>query len=262
MITTLKKLFAKKKPIEDSFDFVQEVNDNPNFVTEPAKILQILKAIESDSGFCTIELNNSDQIYNSHIIDVQEHKKIIILDELIPNSGNQLLQQSKQLKLTTYLNNIHLSIALTDLTAGHAQGMGYYKASFPHRIYYPQRRKSPRINLTTHKMIFQGTSKRTNFSVGGTVIDISRHGIGIIVDNAIARIQRGDQLNRCVLTLPDHSKIHFDLVVRFSKPYSNSRTKLIIGGHYSEIKSNKEQKQLEQFFAFAERSEIRKQKDT
>jgi c-di-GMP-binding flagellar brake protein YcgR len=261
MITTLKKIFTKKKTIEDSSDFVQEVNDNPNFVTEPVKILQILKAIESDSGFCTIELNNSDQTYNSHIIDVQEHKKIIILDELMPNSGNQLLQQSKQLKLTTYLNNIHLSIALTGLTAGHTQGMGYYKAPFPQRIYYPQRRKSPRITLTTHKMTFQGTSNRTNFSVGGTVVDISRHGIGIIIDNSIARIQRGDQLSHCILTLPDYSKIHFDLVVRFSKPYSNSRTKLIIGGHYSEIKSSKEQKQLEHFFAFAERSEIRRQKD-
>ncbi len=262
MINAIKKIFSKKKPAEESFDFIQETSDNPNFVTEPAKIQRLLKAIESDSGLCMIELEGSEQTYNSRIIDIQENKKIIILDELMPDSGNQLLQQCKQLKLSTYLNNIHLSIALSNLKAEHAQGMGYYKAPFPRRIYYPQRRKSPRIHLNTHKLTFQGTSNRTQFSVGGTVIDISRHGIGIIIDNTIARIQRGDQLSHCILILPDHSKIHFDLIVRFAKPYHNNRTKLIIGGYYSEIKSSKEQKQLEQFFALTERSEIRKQKDT
>lgn len=261
MFTFIKKLFSKKDNDADSYMLPDESSHNPNFVTEPTKITQILKAIEDQAGFCTIELNNSDETYTSNIIAVQENKNLIFINELRPEHGNPKLKQCKQLKLTTYLNNIHLSLVLKDLSAENSQHTTYYKAPLPERIYYPQRRKSPRISITTYQLTFQGTSSRNKFTIGGSAFDISRGGISLIIDNTIARIQRNDQLTNCVLILPDQSKIHFDLVIRFLKPYSNSRNKLMIGGYYCRVKSIKEQKQLEHFFALAERSEIRKQKD-
>ncbi|MDF1584333.1 MAG: flagellar regulator YcgR PilZN domain-containing protein [Methyloprofundus sp.] len=236
-------------------------NRNPNFVTDPTKVIHLLSAIEANTAFCTIELNNSDETYTSHIIDVQAAKQQILLDELVPDSGNKLLKQCKELKLTTFLNNIHLSIVITDISPAESLGEHYFKAPLPKRIYYPQRRNSPRIAISAYNLTFQGTSNRTNFTVGGIVCDISRNGIGLIVNSSTSRLMRGDLLKNCILTLPNELSIHFDLLIRSSKPYSNSRTKLLIGGHFDQLKSTKEQNQLEQFFALVERTQIRLKKD-
>jgi len=259
MFTLIKKIFAKKAAPEDT-DSIAE-NHNPNFVTDPAKVMHLLSAIEAETAFCTIELKNSDETYTSHIIEVQVAKQQIFLDELVPASGNVLLKQCKELKLTTFLNNIHLSIVITDISPDESLDNHYFKAPLPKRIYYPQRRTSPRIAISAYNLTFQGTSNRTNFTVGGIVCDISRTGIGLIINSSNSRLIRGDLLKNCILTLPNDISIHFELLIRSSKPYSNSRTKLLIGGHFDRLKSTKEQNQLEQFFALAERSQIRQQKD-
>ncbi|MCF7970643.1 MAG: flagellar brake protein [Methylococcaceae bacterium] len=259
MFTLIKKIFSKKTASNDAD--TSELNENPNFVTDPAKIIQLLCAIEAKTAFCTIELNNSDETYTSHIIEVQATKQQILLDALVPDSGNALLKQCKALKLTTFLNNIHLSISITDISPTAPHGEPYFKAPLPKRIYYPQRRASPRIVISAYNLTFQGISNRTNFTVGGIVSDLSRSGIGLIINSSNSRLIRGDQLNNCTLTLPNDVSIHFDLLIRSSKPYSNSQTKLLIGGHFNQLKSTKEQNQLEQFFALAERSQIRQKKD-
>ncbi|RLA16254.1 MAG: flagellar brake protein [Gammaproteobacteria bacterium] len=261
MFAPLNKVFSKVTTIEDTAKLSTELDTNPYFVTTPAKVLQIIKAIEAESSFCTIELGNSGETYTSRIIDVQEDKKLLSIDELIPAPGNEKLEQCKQLKLTTYLNNIHLSIALKDVSSNIAEGIIFYQAPLPKRIFYPQRRNHPRVAITAHKLSFQGISDRTDFTVGGTVFDISRNGISIIIDTNIARIQRGDQLNNCILTLPNRSNIHFDLIIRVIKPYNEGHSQFLVGGYFSQLKSTKQQKQLEQFYALVERSEIRKQKD-
>lgn len=259
MLTLIKKIFAKKKITQEVVPAVE--NRNPNFVTDPSKVIHLLSAIEADTAFCTIELKNSDEIYTSHIIEVQAAKQQILLDALVPNSGNELLRQCKELKLTTHLNNIHLSIAITNITPAESLGEQYFKAPLPERIYYPQRRTSPRISISAYNLTFQGTSNQTNFTVGGIVCDISRGGIGLIISSSNSRLMRGDLLKNCTLTLPNEINIHFELLIRSSKPYSNSRTKLLIGGHFDQLKSPKEQNQLEQFFALVERSQIRQKKD-
>jgi len=261
MFASIKKLFSTKIHSEnDKTHSHQEENSNPNFITDPAKIIQLLKDIEAETVFCTIILSHSDETYTSHIIQVQENKKQILLDRLLPVSGNLLLEQCQALKLTTYLNNIHLSITLSNVQVENSEA-SHFKAPLPSRIYYPQRRKSPHISISAFNLKFQGISNRTQLTIGGILYDLSRHGIGIIVDGSKVRIQCGDQLNNCILILPNQAKIHFDLLIRSTKPYSNSRTKLLIGGYFSRIKSRKEQNQLEQFFALAENAAIRKQKN-
>jgi len=260
MLNSIKKLFSKKEIVED---FVApKESSNPNFVTDPMKIIQLLRSIEAETAFCTIELKNSNETYTSHVIEVQTDKKLVLLDELVPESGNQLLKQAKELKLTTFLNNIHLSIVIGNIAHKESAGQQYFQAPLPTRIYYPQRRNSPRIPITSYSLSFQGISNRTNFTVGGIISDISRNGLGLIITSSgNSRLIRGDSLEHCTLTLPNKSIIHFDLLIRSVKPYSNSRTKLLIGGHFAQLKTTKEQNQLEQFFALAERSQIRKEKD-
>ena len=80
MFTSIKKLFLKKAATEDSIEPTLVPNNNPNFVTDPVKIIQMLKAIEAESAFCTVELKNSNETYSTNIIEVQDLKKQILID--------------------------------------------------------------------------------------------------------------------------------------------------------------------------------------
>jgi len=261
MLGTLKTLFKKEEIIAtpELEDYVPEPASNPNFLTDQKKICQLLKNIEEASPLCTIIFKSSDQKFSSSILDVQLENNQIILDELIPPHGNNLMVRESNMSLSTIYNGIHLSFKLDNIDAGSSRGIAYYKTIFPSRIYYPQRRSSPRIQITSLNIPFSGMSQRTQASIGGLVFDLSRGGVCITSPNNIARFQRGDLLRNCSITL-DNQTIDFDLSVRFIKKSNQGSRKTLVGGYFENIQS-KGRNKIERFVAAIEREEIRNRKE-
>jgi c-di-GMP-binding flagellar brake protein YcgR len=260
MLGTLKGFFSKKEnPTDLESEFYDpDSNTSPNFLTNPKKINQLLEGIEESSPLCTISVEGVEEEFNSSILDIQLQNKQIILDELIPKHGNELLSNNK-LKLSTTYKGIRLAFKLDNIKSGSSQGIAYYKASIPNRIYYPQRRQSPRIQLNSLNISFSGISSRTKTSVGGTIFDLSRTGIGILIPNNRARFQRGDLITDCRINLDD-GHLNFELAVRFVKTPHSEFGKTQLGGHFENI-STKHRHQLEHFVASIEREEIRNRKE-
>lgn len=261
MMGIIKKLLKKKeKPTEQGSEFYHpEQNSNPNFLTDPGKITRLLKNIEEASPLCTISIDGSTEHFSSSILDIQIDSKQIILDELLPKHGNELLISENKLKLSTIFNGIRLAFKLSDINTGSSHGIAYYKAAIPDRIYYPQRRSSPRIQITSLNIPFSGVSDRTKLSIGGYIFDLSRGGLGVNLSNNKARFLRGDTVKNCQINIDDHTII-FDLSVRFVKTSNHGTGRTQIGGYFENI-SSKNKKQLEYFVASIEREEIRKRKE-
>jgi len=255
MLGILKGFFKKK---EDPATYDSEPATNPNFLTNPDKIINLLKDIEQSSPLCSINIEGITEEFSSSILDIQLDKKQILFDELFPKYGNKLLTD-KKIKLSAIHNGIHLALMLSDITSGSSRGIVYYKSAIPNRIYYPQRRTTPRIQLTSLNIPFFGVSDRTKSSVGGHLFDLSRRGIGIVIPNNRARIQRSDSIINCRITLDSHS-INFDLAIRFVKTTNPETGKTLIGGYIVNITS-KDQNRLEYFVATLEREEIRNRKE-
>lgn len=261
MLGKFKTFFKKKETITASeleFD-APKPSSNPNFLTDPKKILDLLKDIEADSPLCTIVFEGKDDQYSSSILDVQIENNQLILDELLPASGNKLLISENKLKLSTIHKGIRLAFKLEGIKIGSSRGIAYYKAAIPDRIYYPQRRLTPRIQITTFNIPFSGISARTNTSIGASVFDLSRTGLAITIPNNIARLQRGDSIKNCHITIDKHD-ISFDLAVRFVKTANQSTGKTLIGGYF-ENTSSKSRNKLERFVTTIEREEIRNRKE-
>ncbi len=262
MLGTLKNLFGKEKNNEksDSEDgYEPRLPSNPNFLTDPYKISKLLQDIESVAPLCTITFEGCQEEFSSSILEIKTNTQQIILDELIPEHGNELLHTQKPLKLSTYYNGIHLAFKLNKIQIGSSRGIAYYKADFPQRIYYPQRRKAPRLEISSINIPFSGISGKNNSSIGGTVFDLSRTGIGIYLPDNRSRIQRGDTIKKCRIVL-DEYRMEFDMAVRFVKKGSTNSVQTIIGGYFENL-SNKSQNKLSFFVATLEREEIRKQKE-
>ena len=204
---------------------------------------------------CTIPSIVADYIYRTQIIEVLEDKKLLTLKPLDASEGNQALKQQKQLKLMTHFNDLHISILLTEISVHKIQHSAYFQAPFPARIYYPQRREFIRIDASNHQLTFQGISERTQATVGGSVENISRRGLAVIINNTTARIRVGEVLKNCTLTVDSHTKIHFDCTIRHLRPYSKN-TLVTIGASFKETSTIKEQIALDNFLTSLQRTEM------
>lgn len=260
MFEKLKTLFSKQEENDSSIEEFYGLSpyENPNFITEPDKIATLLAEIEIGSPLCSVKIDGSDEEFSSSILGVKPDKDLIILDELIPKEGNDMVRQRKSVKLSTFHKGIHLSFTLADVEAGASRGISYYKARMPDRIYYPQRRRSPRIEISSIDISFSGVSERTGINVSGYLFDLSRGGAGVDLSVNRARIQRGDRIKNCRISFEDYV-MEFDFSVRFVRPASPGTGKIQIGGFFENL-STKSQSKLSYFITSLERVEIRKQK--
>jgi len=249
------KIFFKKRLKPGTYD--SEPATNPNFLTNPDKIISLLQDIEQASPLCTINIEGITEEFGTSILDVQLDNKQIILDELSPKHGNELLVD-KKIKLSTIHNGIRLALMLSDIKRGSSRGIAYYKSAIPNRIYYPQRRTIPRIKLTALNISLSGVSNRTKASVIGHIIDLSIRGIRIVTPNNRTRIQRGDLIKNCRIKLDNHA-INFDLATRFVKTTNQETGKTQIGGSFENITSA-DQSELEHFVTTLDREETKKRK--
>jgi len=267
MLHKLKSLFANKAPkeepkIEKLFvgPPVPEISNNPNFITEPRTIIDIIRSITAIPLVCSIPSTPEDDVYISKIIELQVEKNKLLLKPLYPEHGNNELQQQKKLKLTTHLNGIHMSISLHEVTAHKIQNSLYYSANLPERIFYPQRRKIARFHTSEQSITFYGISERTGSTVCGKVINLSRRGCAIITNNASARARIGEDLTDCMLNIGHHTRIYFDFKIRHISPPSDSL--VILGGTFPYVESMQQQFSLDEFLAKLEAEENQATEET
>ncbi len=263
MLSAIKNLLGKEHETSPPPEYLEEEFipkriENPNFLTDTAQINKLLKSIEQQAVLCTITFTNSDEEFSSSILDVKPHERTLYLDALTPDHGNSNIGNNTPLKLSTHLNGIHLAFKLTQLETYNSQGIAYYKAPFPERVFYPQRRKSLRVKPSTSHIPFSGRISKNDASLGGTVYDISRSGIGIKISNTHSRILRGDKIEKCYIMLEDY-RLDFEMTVRFTKKSNSDSQPTLIGGTFEKL-SNQSQKKLARFLISLEREEIRKNK--
>ncbi len=237
-----------------------EHTSNSFFLTDQKKIIQLLKDLEEASPLCTITIKGITEQFSSSILDVQIDNKQIILDELSPRHGHELLINQNKLKLITIYNGIRLAFNLSGIKTGSSHGIAYYKSFIPNRIYYPQRRSFTRTIINYDQITFSGISSRNQATVGGKIFDISTVGVGVCLPSNRARFQRGDSVKNCTINLNGHI-MNFDLAVRFVKKNNQGNDKTQIGGYFENI-STEDKNKLRGFVMTLEQEENRITKPT
>jgi c-di-GMP-binding flagellar brake protein YcgR len=265
MLSAIRKIFSRhagqdESPVTTNLTIGRPHDDNPNFITNPATVIKLLRQIMAAPPLCSVTLNNSSETFFTSILEIQEVNGLIILDKLSPNSGNSTLLKNKELKLSACVNGVTLSFNLKEIVAEKSPDNILYKARFPGKIYYPQRRSSPRIATNSTLIPFQGTSRDTKTTIGGYVYDFSRNGVGVNFYTDRGDITRGDKLMNCLINLPDEHTLSFDLSVRSSKKLNPANRQRQLGGYFDNL-SPQNQKKLDRYISALEREQIRKRKN-
>ncbi len=254
MFQIIKKLLSSAAPSSEHPDSDnQKSNISPNFLTDAFRIDKLLHDLLEQPQLCTVTLSDNNQNFNTSILEIHPENRTLLIDELHPQAGNALLKQQNKCKLSTRLNGIHLTFVLENPSPIQFQGARAYKVNYPDKVYYPQRRNSPRVKIQALHITFAGTSSKNQATAGGRLYDLSRTGIGVILSDNHARIQRGDRMKHCHITI-DGYRLNFDLTVCFVKKAPHGKT--YIGGYIENI-TNRDQNKLSTFVAQLERKHIR-----
>ena len=229
------------------------------FVTEQTGIFKLIQTLHESAQPCLVTMTGSKKIFSTCLVDFQPEQGHLILNELKPNEGNTVLQYVKTMKLSGFVNGVQLAFKLNLLDYSLNRGTYYYKTDLPDRIYYPQRRSSPRIFIVdTEKIHFQAQTPSDRPVITGEIYDLSRGGVCINVTDLTVNLERGDLIENSKMILPDEYCVTFSLAVRSIKVLNSHKTQ--IGGYFLSMPP-KHQRKLEAFIAFLERQSIRKLKN-
>lgn len=268
MLHKIRQFFSFGKASADASEMAEDIEqtldypvENPNFVSYRPKVIKLLQQLANTPHRCTATLDDADEIFTTTLLDIREKDGVLVFDTLNTTFGNNLLLHHRSAKLSTYLNKVPVTFTVDTVSAIQQEASVYFKAPLPSRVYYPQRRSSPRINVPTANLGFQGILSDTGMTIGGFVLDLSRQGLAVYFNDERHIIHRGDRLEHCLIDLPGGQQINFDLSVRFLKRSNPSSSKKQIGGLFENMAAQS-QKALERYICSLEREQIRKERNS
>jgi len=139
--------------------------------------------------------------FSTALLGIYDEHGFIVLDELTPRIGHKLLLENRRMHLSGRLAGVDLRFTTELLDAKSKGGVAFYKARMPQDLFYQQRRDDFRVPTSGAQIAFHALRGEGGHQiVKGHVHDLSRKGIGVILDDPIT-LQQGEILPSCSLSM-------------------------------------------------------------
>lgn len=150
-------------------------------ITNRGQLRNILNQIRNRNAMLNISFENNDNKYSSALLDIDEKKKFLKLDELNPQQGHDLIQKNSIIKVHCRHPGSESTFKLKVNKVDIENDIFYYLTSIPTEIDYYQRRNSlrvsPALTLEPDIVIFSN-----GFHTTGKIHNISYSGVGGILE--------------------------------------------------------------------------------
>lgn len=224
-------------------------------VTDPMQIAALLKKVKDSRTLIQVTLPGRATEYNSALLDIQPEQGYLLLDELTPAEGHQLLTAQCELTATIRLRGVDMRFTGTVQEIGGQAGIAYYRVEFPQRLYYRQRRAAYRVRLGMGLLIPFNIAREDGKPYQGRLDDISLGGLGAELKQQTP-FDPGDLLPGCAIQLPNGDKIDCEIEVRYISK-DQQHKKFHLGARFVNL-DRTHQHILQRFVAEAERELMRR----
>ncbi|MCP4127294.1 MAG: flagellar brake protein [Gammaproteobacteria bacterium] len=199
-------------------------------VTDKKQIEILLSQAGKKKIFLAIHIGKPRQMFNTMLLDVCPERNCIVLDELFPNEGHEILMGQSSVEIVGLLDGVDVRFEALFEGAEEKSGINCYRFKMPEAIYFCQQRDAYRISLAGVNIAFHAnTGGSTPGTVHGHLLNISLGGVRIIFHHKVP-FSRGNILDECSMTLPGKGVIIFSLLVEY---VNNSQDdEMVLGGHY------------------------------
>ncbi len=236
-----------------------DYEDRIEQVTEPARLLGLLKNLQSKRTLLSVRIDDQSQYYTTALLKVDPQRELMYIDELVPRSGHERLQIGSKLHIVGLLDGVPTGFTTRVVSTDQQKGIAFYRVELPEKIDYQQKREFFRVyiglGLTLRVRL---TRDEDSAILSGRLLDISLGGFGALLPYN-DKLKELDFVTVNALDLPDKQVISCKAQIRHIKP-SPMRTdhSLHIGAHFNPLASRAEQT-LFQAILTLQRAQIRKQ---
>ena len=193
-------------------------------ITDPKKVLRLLERFTKRYTPLTVQIPGHKEHYTSSIVKVD--KKHVLLDELLPSTGHQLLATERALEVTGKLEGIDIHFFTTLKRVADKDNLLTYYMELPSLLEYRQRRLDYRVRIPMAMKLPVIIENKSGKMVRGELHDLSYGGAGIIF-LADKTIMETGRLHECAIELHDGKWIYCTAELCYSKGISSRKTQLI-----------------------------------
>ncbi|MGB1800059.1 MAG: flagellar brake protein [Gammaproteobacteria bacterium] len=251
--------------ITDKVISEQNLTDQKNLesikLTTADDIQHLFKQINSKHSLLSILLDNSDEYYGSTIIEINNEKNYLVIDELYPIEGHKKIEVSSRLLINTQYKGAFVNFTGIVEAIGENDKAAYYKIAMPAEVEYHQRRNTYRIATSVSETIPVTLVNEDDIMIKGELRDISHGGLCIRI-NALSHLSLAsdDYIPTCLIHVESGQKILTSVNVCHVEKI-NETGSLRIGAEFANI-SKIDRRELEHLIAKLERAIIQKIKRT
>lgn len=193
-------------------------------ITDPVKVTRLLERFTKRYTPLTVQIPGHKEHYTSSIVDVVG--KDVLLDELLPSTGHQLLITERALQVTGKLDGIDIQFVSTLKHVGDKDNILTYYIELPSLLEYRQRRLGYRVRIPMTMKLPVSIKNKSGKIVKGELHDLSYGGAGLIcLEDKI--IMKTGELHKCTIDLPDGECIDCTAELRYSKDIPSRDTQFI-----------------------------------
>ena len=185
-------------------------------ITNPSRITGLLLRIQEGHSLLNVGIPDSPGAYNSAILEVHAKQNYLVLDELNPKSGHDLLLKTGRLLAHARLKGVDIRFEAVVESMSEHEGSAFYRMTLPTTLDHHQQRAYYRTSMGKAKLVKIYIERSSGEQVAGFLNDISVGGVGMRFNNdAVAALMRGETIPRCRIQLPSGDDIICAIEIRF-----------------------------------------------
>lgn len=225
-------------------------------ITSSVRIAAILRPVMANHTIITAMLPGSSHFFNTAFLEIDPDKGTLVIDELTPNTGHDLLINKQRITLQTMHEGVEINFTTSLKSASSENGIALYQLEFPQSIRYLQRRTSFRVPVSGADKIDVIIHTRNEQMYCGELSDISLGGMCVRFPKKLASAFENDlEENQCHIKLPNKQNIKCAFKICHSI-VNDANNCVHIGGHFERL--DKAQSRAIERFVIEQQRENRK----
>lgn len=147
-------------------------------IKEPERVANILRIIQKKREPINFSFRGLPETYSSTILKIADDHSYILIDELYPERGNELLQSKRPFTLYSTCNGVPTTFKTEFVKQGtDKEGVTFHAMTMPEQVCYQQRRNAVRIFIPEHMKMPVSLFSKGSAMFQGTLNDLSYTGL-------------------------------------------------------------------------------------
>lgn len=230
-------------------------------LTQTDEINSLLKKIYSRHSLLTVSIDSIETYFGSTIIEINKDEKYLVLDELYPVEGHDLITVDTNISVSAHHAGAFVNFSGKIEAIGSNEDASYYKLAIPEEVEFHQRRSTYRVATSISNPIPVNLLNNDDVLIKAELRDISLGGVSLrMKDLPHISIRNGDHIPTCLIKISDDRKILSSINICHVERIKETGS-LRIGAEFA-VLSKFDQRELEHLIATLDREIIKKLKRT